>query len=210
MTPSDSTPSAPTQHRGSGGEVLVTEDGALVVWPEFMDAAEARALFDDLHASLDWKEHWRWSYGRFRPAPRLTAWYGPVDYAYSGIVHEAADWPEILVALRIRIEALVGATFNSVLCNLYRDGGDSVGWHADDEAPLGPTPTLASFSLGAPRRFALRKSADHPRRKTVTLTPGSLLVMAGALQQHWEHQVPKTTRPVGPRINLTFRTMRDA
>jgi alkylated DNA repair dioxygenase AlkB len=115
-------------------------------------------------------------------------------------------WTTPLAALRQRLEVALGVTFNSVLANLYRDGADSMGWHSDDEASLGPQPVIASLSLGATRRFVLR----HRRRRdlqtlTLSLEHGSLLVMAGETQRHWHHAVPKTRQPVGARINLTFR-----
>lgn len=106
-------------------------------------------------------------------------------------------------------EGLAGQRFNSVLLNLYRDGRDSVSWHADNEPGLGRNPVIASLSLGATRRFQLKHRRSKERVR-VDLTHGSCLVMAGATQHHWLHQIPKTARPVGPRINLTFRTMRRA
>ncbi|MBT5887388.1 MAG: alpha-ketoglutarate-dependent dioxygenase AlkB, partial [Acidiferrobacteraceae bacterium] len=102
--------------------------------------------------------------------------------------------------------AFSGYSFNSVLLNYYRTGSQSMGWHSDDERELGPAPTIASISLGSPRRFLLR----HRRRKDlpvheIVLGHGSLLLMSGESQIAWRHSVPKTARPVAPRVNLTFR-----
>ena len=102
-------------------------------------------------------------------------------------------------------EALARTSFNSVLLNFYRDGKDSMGWHSDDETELGNEPVIASISLGAARRFQMRHKHDKSLRVTIELTHGSCLVMTGAMQTHWQHQVPKTARQVGGRINLTFR-----
>ena len=104
-----------------------------------------------------------------------------------------------------RVQAFAGRDFNSVLLNLYRDGRDGMGWHADDEPELGPNPVIASVSLGAVRRFCLRHRRRRGTRLDLALAHGSLLLMSGATQQHWVHSVPKTVAPVGERINLTFR-----
>lgn len=136
--------------------------------------------------------------------PRLSAWQGDATYAYSGLTLHPAPWTPQVEAVRRRIEAAAGDAFNSVLANLYRNGADRLGWHADDEPELGPAPVIASASFGAPRRFLLRPKrggASVP----IVLEPGSLLVMRGPTQRHWLHSIPPTRRPVGPRINLTFR-----
>ena len=107
--------------------------------------------------------------------------------------------------MRERLERTLDVTFNSVLANLYRDGTDAMGWHSDAEPELGPAPVIASISLGAMRRFALKHRDDPARKLTLELPHGSLLVMSGATQRHYRHALPRTTRPIGPRINLTFR-----
>lgn len=91
-----------------------------------------------------------------------------------------------------------------MLANLYRDGRDGVGWHADNERELGPDPVVASISLGAPRRFRFR-SKDRTRQLDMMLEHGSLLLMAEGTQTAWEHCLPRSTRAVGTRVNLTFR-----
>jgi len=95
--------------------------------------------------------------------------------------------------------------FNSVLANLYRDGRDSMGWHSDDEPELGAQPAIASLSLGSTRRFVLKHRNDPSRKFALELPHGSLLLMRGATQANYRHALPRTARPVGPRINLTFR-----
>ncbi len=113
-----------------------------------------------------------------------------------------------LAALRDRLRKELGVPFNSVLANLYRDGRDAMGWHSDDEPELGAEPVIASLSLGAARRFVLRRRDDHAVKQTLVLAPGSLLVMRGACQRDWQHALPRTAKPVGPRLNLTFRHIR--
>jgi alkylated DNA repair dioxygenase AlkB len=138
--------------------------------------------------------------------PRLTAYYGDagVRYTYSGVTHPALPWPEYLLGVRRRIQEVAGSPFNSLLLNRYRDGRDSIGFHSDDEAELGPHPAVASVSLGATRRFVLRHNRTRERVE-YDLAHGSLLLMAGTTQEHWRHAVPKVKGPAGERINLTFR-----
>ena len=176
--------------------------------PLFLPAAEATALLQQLTAEVPWEQRAIRMFGQQLPQPRLTAWYGDPEarYTYSGLTWEPRPWTPPLLALRHRIEAATQAQFNSVLLNLYRDGRDSMGWHADDEPELGPAPIIASLSLGATRRFRLRPHGGRAQAPFgLDLPAGSLLLMGGSTQQHWQHALPKTSRPVGPRLNLTFR-----
>ncbi|MEE7548877.1 alpha-ketoglutarate-dependent dioxygenase AlkB, partial [Xanthomonas sp. Kuri4-1] len=118
-------------------------------------------------------------------------------------------WPAALAALRAPLQAATGVAFNSVLANRYRDGRDAMGWHSDDEKELGPRPVIASLSLGAPRRFALRHRHDPALRQVLTLGHGDLLLMEGDTQRNYRHALPRTARPVGERLNLTFRRIGD-
>ncbi len=172
--------------------------------PRWLDAREAQALFDSLAACLPWTNHAVRVFGREHPAPRLSAWIGDAAYRYSGVVRDPGPWTPGLAALRDRLAAELGTEFNSVLANLYRDGRDAMGGHADDERDLGAAPVIASVSLGAARRFVLKRRAGEGRL-ALDLPPGSLLVMAGSTQSLYRHALPRTRRPVGPRINLTFR-----
>lgn len=147
-----------------------------------------------------------------RVTPRLVSWHADpgVAYTYSGVKHEPHPWTPQLGELRASLKTCVGG-FNSVLVNYYRDGDDSIGFHADDEPELGPeAPSnvlIASVSLGCKRRFVL-KHRSTGEKKEFMLGGGDLLVMGGDVQQHWLHGVPKTTAPVLPRMNLTFRQVR--
>jgi alkylated DNA repair dioxygenase AlkB len=122
---------------------------------------------------------------------------------YSGIVNEPLPWTPALLAIKSHIEAATGSTYNSCLLNLYRSGDDAVSWHADDEAAFGPSPTIASLSLGAARRFEMKRR-DGSAKVSVLLEPGSLLVMSGRTQEEWLHRVPRDAS-ARERINLTFR-----
>lgn len=178
---------------------------AEVTWhPTWMEAPEADTLFHRLLARTPWTQPTYAMRGRAVPMPRQVAWYGAGPYSYSGIAHAPLPFTPTLDALRQRLTRSTGAEFNSVLINRYRHGQDSVAWHADDEPELGPAPIIASLSLGAPRLFQF-KANQGGDKLTLMLTSGSLLVMAGATQHHWVHQIPKTAAAVGERINLTFR-----
>ncbi len=175
----------------------------------WMSAAEAGALMQVLRDGLPWEVHHIRLFGREVPSPRLSCWIGDPDavYRYSGTRFSPHPWTAGLSALRQRLQVELGQPFNSVLANRYRDGRDAMGWHSDDEPELGPEPLIASLSLGAVRRFVLRRRDDPGRRLALELEPGSLLLMGGTTQRHWKHALPRTTRPVGERINLTFRQL---
>jgi alkylated DNA repair dioxygenase AlkB len=172
----------------------------------WLPAAQATELFETLQGAIAWENHPVRLFGREHPAPRLSCWVGDdgAAYRYSGILREPSPWTPALASLRDRLCAELGVSFNSVLANLYRGGGDAMGWHADDEPELGPAPVIASVSLGATRRFVLRRR-DGTERLALDLPGGSLLVMQGATQLHYRHALMRTARAVGPRINLTFR-----
>lgn len=173
----------------------------------WLEQARADALMAALATVIPWAQHEIDIAGRQIPQPRLSAWFGDpgASYTYSGLSLSPAPWPDLVAQLRADVEAATGARFNSVLMNLYRDGADSMGWHADAEKALGPDPLIASVSLGAHRRFLLRHRKRTESPVELELGGGSLVLIGGATQHHWRHAVPKTRRPVGPRINLTFR-----
>lgn len=171
---------------------------------------DTAALFDRLRAEIPWRQDFLRLFGRDIPQPRLTAYQGDAPYTYSGLTLPAAPWHPALADLRDRCAGMAGTTFNSVLANLYRDGADSMDWHADDEPELGPHPAVASVSLGAARRFQMRRKDRLGETLCLTLRDGDILIMAGRSQTDWLHRVPKTRQAVGPRINLTFRRIAPA
>lgn len=179
--------------------------------PAWLPVEAADFLFATLHDALPWSCHRLRMFGREVEAPRLSCWIGDPGavYRYSGTTFKPMPWPDVLCPLRDAVSAVAGVAFNSVLANLYRDGRDSMGWHSDNERELGSQPVIASLSLGAERRFVLK--ARHaagdaaPLRLALDLAHGSLLLMQGETQDHYRHALPRTARPVGARINLTFR-----
>jgi alkylated DNA repair dioxygenase AlkB len=181
--------------------------GADVRLTRFCDTDAAQHWFGRLRDEIPWERHRLRLFGREVESPRLSCWIGDPDavYTYSGTRFAPHAWTPACNELRGRIGVLCNERYNSVLCNLYRDGRDSMGWHSDDEAELGPRPCIASLSLGAARRFRLRHRRDPAVRLELELAPGSLLVMAGATQRNYRHDLPKSARVTEPRMNLTFR-----
>jgi alkylated DNA repair dioxygenase AlkB len=174
---------------------------------------EADHLLERLLGEISWEQHQLLMFGREVTAPRLSCWIGDPGstYMYSRMRFEPRAWTPSLIPLRARLEQLCGARFNSVLANLYRDGRDSMGWHSDDEPELGAQPVIASLSLGAARRFRLRRRLPRGMRPSsadtldLSLAHGSLLYMAGDTQRLYQHDLPKSAAVHAPRINLTFR-----
>jgi alkylated DNA repair dioxygenase AlkB len=184
------------------------EKGELKWSPDFYPSDQADALLQKLSEEIAWRQEPIKIFGREMMQPRLTAWHGDpgTAYSYSGITMEPLPWTPLLQEIKTKIESVADHAFNSVLLNLYRDGQDSMGWHSDDEPELGKNPVIASLSLGAARRFHLKpKKRKDLENLRFDLTHGSLLIMGGALQHHWLHQISKTKRAVGVRVNLTFR-----
>jgi len=181
-------------------------------YPEFLTPAEAQRFYVELRHSIAWRQDSIRIFGKYVKQPRLTALYGDSgkSYSYSGIRMDPNPFTQPLTHLRHKVEKFVQARFSSCLLNLYRDGNDSNGWHADDEKELGSQPLIASLSLGATRSFQLKHRKMKGLRHRMPLQAGSLLVMKGATQENWLHQVPKTRKPVGERINLTFRQIGQA
>ena len=175
--------------------------------PGIFDPAAGAAYLAALLSDLDWEEQRFTIYGRVMPMPRLIAMYGPVGYRYSSVVHPPRRLSPRLEVIRERVEAVTGRMFNSVLANLYRDGSDSVGWHRDSDYPHGGQPDIASVSFGATRRFEVRDRPGGRACAAEDLASGGLLLITGDAVSRWWHRVPKTTRRVGPRVNLTFRHM---
>lgn len=189
-------------------ESILLVGGQLHYWPDFIGEEERVEMFTRLRAATPWLQSRIRIAGREVAIPRLNAWYaeGGASYGYSGIRLPGHPLTPLLRGLKERVEDLTERPFNSALLNLYRTGADSVGWHSDNESELGESPQIASLSLGEPRRFELRPMNSQVGGVVgMTLAGGSLLLMAGDLQQHWRHRLPKAPSAHGERINITFR-----
>lgn len=187
----------------------VIENGNLLFLPNFFERDISDIFFYELRNQTFWKQESMSMYGKMIPFPRLTAWYGDFDkpYSFSGLRLTPHPWTQTLLDIKNLIEAKADAKFNSVLLNLYRNGNDSISWHTDAERELGLNPTIASVNFGETRTFQLRH-IETKKRIDIELSHGSLLIMFGELQHHWQHQVPKNSKLVNERINLTFRVLK--
>lgn len=176
--------------------------------PGWIDPAEAPAVLAALREELDWEQREIVIFGRRVLQPRLIAWAGDLGYRYSGQTLPPRPFTPTLRQLLGRVAARAGAPFNHVLANRYRDGGDSMGLHADDEPELGRDPVVAIVSLGVARRLVVkpRRGRGDPGH-AFDLGHGALLVMGGTCQRHYVHGVPRQLAVGGERISLTFRRL---
>ena len=182
-------------------ETIELADGGLLhIVDAFLSPELADRYFNELRDTAPWEQK-KAAFGHMQP--RLTASYGDagVTYVYSGTVNTALPWTPTLLEIKKKIEAVQGR-YNYCLLNRYRSGADSVGMHADDEPGMGNI--IGSLSLGATRTFRIRHNTTKETR-SFEAGHGTLIIMAGTMQQFWTHEVPKTTKNVGERINLTFR-----
>jgi alkylated DNA repair dioxygenase AlkB len=198
-----------TEQHPSPSDVRLIElvDADVRLWSHAFAHDAATRLQAELRQQIAWRQEEIFLFGRPQLVPRLVAWHGDsaTAYTYSGTRHEPLPWTPVLLEVRDRIALLTGHEFNSVLLNLYRDGRDGMGWHADDEPELGRNPVIASVSFGVTRRFKLRHRKRRTAVTTLELTHGSLLLMAGNTQHAYVHAVTKTAVATGERINLTYR-----
>jgi alkylated DNA repair dioxygenase AlkB len=192
--------------QNQAAETIALEDATLRYWPAFTAADISDNYFSTLLTQTHWQQDHITLHGKTHAIPRLQSWFGSASYSYSGLKLQAQALNPTLLAIKQNIERQ-GYAFNSLLANLYRDGNDSVGWHADDEKELGRNPIIASYTLGTSRRFLLKHKKIKTLKHGITLNHGDLLIMEGVTQHHWLHCLPKTTRPVAARINLTFRNI---
>lgn len=176
-------------------------------FPHAFSEEDAAAFHDALLAAVPWEVHSFVIFGKSVPMPRRIQMYGPFGYSYSGVNHPPRPLLPLLERIRVRVEALTGAAYNSVLVNHYRSGRDSMGWHQDNDYPCGAQPTVASVSLGATRVFRFRNRVRKGASVGLPLPSGSLLVMAGEALTEWQHALPRSSRVQESRINLTFRWM---
>ena len=187
-------------------DTIELRDGGILLYDEaFLPPDLADRYFAELRDTTPWEQK-KAAFGHMQP--RLTASYGDdgVTYFYSGTTNTALPWTPTLLEIKQKIEAVQGR-YNYCLLNRYRSGADSVGMHADDEPGMGNV--IGSLSLGATRTFRIRHNKTKETR-SFQVGNGTLILMAGTMQQFWKHEVPKTTENVGERINLTFRWIGEA
>ncbi len=189
-------------------ENLLPYDGEVVYIRHFLSETASAGLFKALYKDISWQHDEFLIYGKRIVTRRKVAWYGskPFVYTNSGIKHNAHISNENLLSICKNLELETKDSFNSCLLNLYPEGIDGMGWHSDDEKELRPLAAIASLSLGSERKFSFKHRITK-ESISLTLENGSLLLMKGSTQKNWLHQLPKTKKDIGPRINLTFRNI---
>jgi len=185
-------------------------DSAITYYPDFLDTHVADLYFERLKKIIPWQQDDIKVFGKVYAQPRLTALFGNngKPYSYSSITMQPHKFNKELLEIKKKIETISNVEFTTCLLNLYRDGKDSNGWHADNEKELGQNPVIASVTLGQERFFHLKHRTEKDLKHKLMLEHGSLLLMQGATQRNWLHQIAKTKRPIEERINLTFRILK--
>jgi len=188
---------------------LTLPNAEVVYIPNFYSFEKANHYLKILKETIEWQQDTITIFGKTHKQPRLTALYANNNqpYSYSSITMFPKVFTKNLLDIKQDVEQMAHHQFTSVLINLYRNGNDSNGWHADNEKELGKNPVIASLSLGATRVFQFKHRKLKDQKYQLYLEHGSLLLMKGEMQHFWLHQIPKTKLEVGERINLTFRTI---
>lgn len=189
---------------------LLPYDGVVNYHGKVFTADQATYYFERLMDTIAWKNDEAIIFGKRIITKRKVAWYGDSNFAYtySNTTRYALDWTKELLEIKQLAEELTGVIYNSCLINLYHSGEEGVAWHSDDEKALGKITTIASISFGAERTFSFKHKQTKETR-SINLPSGSLLVMKEDTQANWLHCIPKTKKVTMPRINLTFRIMKN-
>ena len=189
-------------------EIVAHNDLKIRVQEGFFTSVEANDLLINCIAGLPWESMKIKMFGKEVVIPRLQCWVGDkgCEYSYSGKKLNRQPWTPELLMIKEKISQHANLNFNSVLVNFYRDGQDSMGWHADDEPELGKNPTIAALSFGGERDLVFRNILS---KETLSIPQphGALIIIDGQTQQYWQHAIKKTKKVISPRINLTFRNI---
>jgi alkylated DNA repair dioxygenase AlkB len=190
---------------------ILVKDGAVYYYGKILSYEEANQHLDLLMRNIQWENDDLVFFGKRVTTKRKVAWYGDSEYmyTYSNTTKRALAWTKDLSELKQIVEKYAGTKFNSCLLNLYHNGSEGMGWHSDDEKPLGKNNTIASLSFGAERKFSF-KHKQTKQTVSLVLEHGSLLIMKDSTQNNWLHSLPKSKNITQPRINLTFRTMHES
>lgn len=200
----------PSEHHSATAVVnLLAKDGSAAYMPKVFDPTSCSTLFASLRTTLDWQQDQLFMFGKLVTTKREVAWVGDAgcSYTYSGVKKFPQAWTPELLRIKHTAEALAHHTFNSCLLNLYHDGAQGMGWHSDDEIELEQNAPIASVSFGGERKFSFKHKFEK-LGASVVLENGSVLLMHAPTQHFWQHSLTKTKRSVLPRINLTFRAIR--
>ena len=189
---------------------LLPKDGTVNYYGSLFDSQKAQLFYSKLLENIAWKNDEAIIFGKKIITKRKVAWYGDKSYSYtySKTTKSALPWTTELQILKQRTEDKTGELFNSCLLNLYHDGSEGMSWHSDAEKDLKKNGAIASISLGAERRFLFKHKRTNEKVE-LSLENGSLLVMKGETQENWLHRLPTTKKILTPRINLTFRMIKE-
>jgi alkylated DNA repair dioxygenase AlkB len=187
---------------------LLPYDGEVNYYGKIYDTDSSNILFEKLLQTINWQNDEVKLFGITHITARKMAWFSENNrpYKYAGRMKYAAPFTKELLDIKTKVESLTGETYDSCLANLYHTGQEGMGWHADNEAEIVKNSAIASISLGAERMFHFKHRSENEKLK-FNLENGSLIVMKGAIQQHWLHAMPKSMKILTARINLTFRKM---
>jgi alkylated DNA repair dioxygenase AlkB len=188
---------------------LLPKDGTVNYYGRLWEARESDYYFERLFHQIEWVNDQAIIFGKLIITKRKVAWYGEKNfsYTYSNTTKHALPWTTELLELKGMVESQTGENFNSCLLNLYHHGEEGMAWHSDGEKDLKKNGAIGSLSFGAERKFSF-KHKETKETVSLILEHGSLLVMKGTTQNHWLHRLPPTKLVKRPRINLTFRTIK--
>lgn len=187
---------------------IIQQDGEAVYYGNILTQEQKESYFNELLNGIQWVNEEVIMFGKTITTKRKVAFYANdlMEYTYSNKTKNAFPWTPLLLDIKKTVEAYTGETYNACLLNLYHDGNEGMGWHADNEKEIIADSSIASVSIGAKRNF-LFKHRDSGEKLSILLENGSLLEMKGPIQRHWLHSLPKTAKVKEARINLTFRQM---
>jgi alkylated DNA repair dioxygenase AlkB len=187
---------------------IINKEGAAIYYGKVLSEELLVQYFSELLNKIEWKNEVVVMFGKEIITKRKVAFYSDpnIEYHYSQKTKKGLPWIPILQSIKSTAEYYTNTHYNACLLNLYHDGNEAMGWHADNEFEIMPNSSIASISLGAERKFSFKNRITN-ETSSLILENGSLLEMKGELQKHWLHCLPKSTKINTPRINLTFRQM---
>ena len=187
---------------------IINQDGEAVYYGSILSTEQKEGYFDELLTNIEWVNEVVIMFGKTITTKRKVAFYANdgIEYTYSNQTKKAFPWTPMLLEIKKNVEACTGEIYNACLMNLYHEGNEGMGWHADNEKEIKADSSIASVSIGAVRNFSFKHRISGEKH-SLLLENGSLLEMRGAIQRHWLHSLPKSTRVKTARINLTFRQM---
>lgn len=187
---------------------IINQDGKAHYFGIITNVDQNIKYYNELLNNITWKNENLVMFGKEITTKRKVAFHADnsIQYTYSNKTKKGVAWTPLLRELKEMVSSHTGSSYNACLLNLYHDGNEGMGWHSDDEKEIVPNSSIASLSLGAERKFAIKHKISKETH-SIVLENGSLLEMSGSFQQNWLHSLPKSKNIFTPRINLTFRQM---